>query len=107
MQYLRKIGMPVVDWTYCEDIEDAIDAAHELMAQRYKLPFEVDGVVIKINDIDLADALGVVGKDPRAPSRSNFQPGGHHETAEIGVNVGRTGVLTPYALLARWISVVW
>ena len=46
MQYLRKIGMPVVDWTYCEDIEDAIDAAHELMAQRYKLPLEVDGVVI-------------------------------------------------------------
>jgi DNA ligase (NAD+) len=100
MQYLRKIGMPVVDWTYCEDIEDAIDAAHELMAQRYELPLEVDGVVIKINDLALAADLGVVGKDPRSAIAFKF-PAIEVTTQleDIGVNVGRTGVLTPYAIL--------
>ena len=100
MQYLQKIGMPVVDWTYCEDIEGAIDAAHELMAQRYDLPLEVDGVVIKINDLVLAADLGVVGKDPRSAIAFKF-PAIEVTTQleDIGVNVGRTGVLTPYAIL--------
>jgi DNA ligase (NAD+) len=100
MQYLQKIGMPVVDWTYSEDIEGAIDAAHDLMAQRYELPLEVDGVVIKINDLALAADLGVVGKDPRSAIAFKF-PAVEVTTQlnDIGVNVGRTGVLTPYAIL--------
>lgn len=100
MQYLQKIGMPVVDWTHCEDIEGAIAAAHELMAQRYELPLEVDGVVIKINDLALAGDLGVVGKDPRSAIAFKF-PAIEVTTQlhDIGVNVGRTGVLTPYAIL--------
>jgi len=100
MEYLRKIGMPVVDWTYCRDIHAAIDAANDLMSRRYDLPLEVDGVVIKINDLALAADLGVVGKDPRSAIAYKF-PAIEVTTRleDIGVNVGRTGVLTPYAIL--------
>jgi len=100
MTYLQKLGMPAVDWTYCEDIETAIDASHELMARRHELPLEVDGVVIKINDLALAADLGVAGKDPRGAIAYKF-PAIEVTTQllEIGVNVGRTGVLTPYAIL--------
>lgn len=100
MEYLHEIGMPVVDWTYCKDIEDAIDASHALMTRRHEMPLEVDGVVIKINDLSLAADLGVVGKDPRAAIAYKF-PAIEVTTQllEIRVNVGRTGVLTPYAVL--------
>jgi DNA ligase (NAD+) len=100
MDYLQKLGMPVVDWTHCEDIEAAIEASHELMAHRHEMPLEVDGVVIKINDRSLASDLGVAGKDPRGAIAYKF-PAIEVTTRllDIGVNVGRTGVLTPYALL--------
>ncbi len=100
MQFLGNIGMPVVDWTYCKEIGEAIEASHELMAKRYELPLEVDGVVIKINDLTLASDLGVVGKDPRGAVAYKF-PAIEVTTQllDIGVNVGRTGVLTPFAIL--------
>ncbi len=72
MEYLQKIGMPVVDWTYCKDIETAIDASQDLMGQRHEMPLEVDGVVIKINDLALSADLGVVGKDPRGAVAYKF-----------------------------------
>lgn len=100
LEYLQKIGMPVVAWTYCKDIETAISASQDLMGQRYEMPLEVDGVVIKINDLTLSADLGVVGKDPRGAVALKF-PAIEVTTQllDIGVNVGRTGVLTPYAIL--------
>ena len=100
MEFLQNIGMPVVDWTYCENIEAAINASQEMMGQRYEMPLEVDGVVIKINDLVLSSDLGVVGKDPRGAIAYKF-PAIEVTTQllNVGVNVGRTGVLTPYAIL--------
>ncbi|HUV28643.1 MAG TPA: NAD-dependent DNA ligase LigA [Anaerolineales bacterium] len=100
MEFLQHIGMPVVDWTYCENIEAAINASQEMMGQRYEMPLEVDGVVIKINDLVLSSDLGVVGKDPRGAIAYKF-PAIEVTTQllNVGVNVGRTGVLTPYAIL--------
>lgn len=100
LKYLKDIGLPVVDHKYCEDIECAIEVSHEMAAERHDLPFEADGVVIKINDLDLASDLGVVGKDPRSAIAFKF-PAVEVTTIlrDIGVNVGRTGVLTPYAIL--------
>jgi len=70
------------------------------MGQRHEMPLEVDGVVIKINDLNLSADLGVVGKDPRGAVALKF-PAIEVTTQlfDIGVNVGRTGVLTPYAIL--------
>ena len=70
------------------------------MKKRDTLPYEADGVVIKMNDLRLAADLGIVGKDPRGALALKF-PAREVTTRlnEIGVNVGRTGVLTPYAML--------
>jgi DNA ligase (NAD+) len=100
LRFLKKIGFPVVDWTFCEDIDSAIDMSLDIIEQRYNMPYEADGVVIKINDVSLAEDLGVVGKDPRSAIAFKF-PAVEVTTQlrDIGVNVGRTGVLTPYAIL--------
>jgi DNA ligase (NAD+) len=98
--FLEDLGLPVVEWTYCENIDAAIDESLGLIDQRHNMPYEADGVVIKINDLDLATSLGVVGKDPRSAIAFKF-PSLEVTTQllDIGVNVGRTGVLTPYAIL--------
>ncbi len=100
LRFQKKIGFPVVDWTYCKDIDSAIDVSLDMVEQRYNMPYETDGAVIKINDLSLAEDLGVVGKDPRSAIAFKF-PAVEVTTQlrGIGVNVGRTGVLTPYAFL--------
>lgn len=100
LDYLRLLGFPVVDAILCNSIEDAIVAGNALAAKRNELPFEADGVVIKINDIALSNELGIVGKDPRGAIAFKF-PAQVVTTRllDIGVNVGRTGVITPYAIL--------
>jgi DNA ligase (NAD+) len=98
--YLRSLGFPVIEANFFETLERAISAAQEWVERRSQLPYEADGIVIKINDLALAQDLGVVGKDPRGAIAFKF-PAQEVSTRllDIGVNVGRTGVLTPYAVL--------
>ena len=98
--YLRAVGFPVPESAYCRDLDDAIAAVNRWGERRPALDYEIDGAVIKINDLHLAASLGVVGKDPRGAIAFKF-PAQEVTTRlnEIGVNVGRTGVLTPYAIL--------
>lgn len=100
LAYLRDMGFPVVEDTYCPDIRSAIEVSETMTADRNIFPFEADGAVIKVNNINLAADLGVVGKDPRGSIALKF-PALEVTTylLDIGVNVGRTGVLTPYAIL--------
>jgi len=100
LSYLGELGFPVVSGLYCQTLEETINAHAELVAGRDELPFEVDGAVIKINDRELAESLGYVGKDPRGAIAFKF-PAQEVTTKvlDIGVNVGRTGVLTPFAVL--------
>ncbi|HEY47671.1 MAG: aromatic ring-opening dioxygenase LigA [Anaerolineae bacterium SM23_ 63] len=101
IEYLKKMGFPVPEETHqCEDLERAISVGDEIARRRDKLPYEADGVVIKINDLELAADLGFVGKDPRGAIAYKF-PAEVVTTVlqDIGVNVGRTGVITPYAIL--------
>lgn len=100
LAYLQDMGFPVVAWTYCQNIAAAIEAGLGLVDSRFELPYEADGAVIKINDLGLAGELGVVGKDPRGAIAFKF-PAQEVTTQlkDIRVNVGRTGVLTPYAVL--------
>jgi DNA ligase (NAD+) len=81
-----------------DTIEAAIEASTNTDPDSF--PFEIDGMVIKLNDLDLSASLGVVGKDPRGAIAYKFPAEIVSTTLEdIGVNVGRTGVLTPYAIL--------
>jgi DNA ligase (NAD+) len=99
--YLRSLGFPVTDMALrFEDIESAIAYTTTWDQRRDELSYEADGMVIKVDDLDLAADLGYVGKDPRGAIAFKF-PAREVTTRLLGieVEVGRTGVLTPKAVL--------
>lgn len=101
LEKLKTLGFPVDSQAVlCETIEEAIETANGWVEKRESFPYEIDGLVIKVNDLELSDALGIVGKDPRGAIAFKF-PAVEVTTSllDIGLNVGRTGVITPYAIL--------
>ncbi|MBL8092198.1 MAG: NAD-dependent DNA ligase LigA, partial [Anaerolineales bacterium] len=101
LEYLKALGFPVSDVPKrFNDLEKAIEYTETWDKGRDSLPYEADGMVIKIDDLNLANDLGFVGKDPRGAIAYKF-PAREVTTTlnDIGVAVGRTGVLTPYAIL--------
>lgn len=101
LAYLQALGFPVTnDAKRFEDIDSAIAFTETWATRRDELPYEADGMVIKIDDLRLADELGFVGKDPRGAVAFKF-PAREVTTRllAIEVEVGRTGVLTPKAVL--------
>ncbi len=101
LAWLRELGFPVAsEPSRVPDLEAAIEAAQELETRRENLAYELDGAVIKIDDLQLSSELGVVGKDPRGAIAYKFAAQEvSTQLQDIGVNVGRTGVITPYAIL--------
>lgn len=102
LHYLRNLGFPVA-LKYSRlfhDFEKLVEYCVTWEDEREKLPFEVDGLVIKINDLALHDTLGFVGRDPRWAIAYKY-PAAEAVTRleDIVVEVGRTGVLTPRAVL--------
>ncbi|MDI6770429.1 MAG: NAD-dependent DNA ligase LigA [Anaerolineales bacterium] len=101
LETLQSLGFPITNAARrFDDIQSAIAYTESWASRRDELPYETDGMVIKIDDLRLADELGIVGKDPRGAIAFKF-PAREVTTRlqEIRVNVGRTGVLTPYAVL--------
>ncbi|WP_420627973.1 NAD-dependent DNA ligase LigA [Candidatus Leptofilum sp.] len=101
LDYLRQLGFPVTsDSQYCANIEAVAATYEQWIEKRNQINYEVDGVVVKINDRPLADSLGFVGKDPRGAVAMKF-PAQEKTTKllDVQVNVGRTGILAPAAVL--------
>ena len=101
LQYLKALGFPVTDIARrFDDFEDAIAYTESWDKRRDELPYEADGMVIKIDDLKLASDLGFVGKDPRGAIAFKF-PAREVTTLlqDIKINVGRTGMLIPNAVL--------
>lgn len=100
LEFLKRMGFPVVEYKICDNLDEALIESKYFLDKRDQMPYEADGSVIKINDLNLVMELGVVGKDPRGAIAFKF-PAREVITQllDIGVNVGRTGVLTPYAML--------
>ncbi len=101
LQYLRRMGFPVnSDSRLLPDFEEVVAYCHEWMGKRDTLNYEVDGVVVKINSLEIQEHLGAVGNAPRGAVAYKF-PGREATTRllNIGVNVGRTGTLNPFAIL--------
>ena len=101
LAYLRALGFPVSpDNTYCHSLDEVAAAYEQWIERREHINYEVDGVVVKIDDRVLAEALGYSGKDPRGALAMKF-PAREKTTKLLGlqVNVGRTGVLAPNAIL--------
>lgn len=102
LSLLRQLGFPVTETAeYCPDYASMLESCERWLTKRDELPFEVDGVVIKLNDLELQNSLGVIGdKDPRGALALKYPAREVTTTLEdIIVNVGRTGVLTPNAVL--------
>lgn len=101
LRYLRALGFPVnQDARRFTNFEEVLAYCEEWMARRDKLPYEADGMVIKVDDFAQQRELGVVGRDPRWAIALKF-PAREAITRliDITVNVGRTGVVTPNAEL--------
>jgi DNA ligase (NAD+) len=84
----------------CENIEEVLDYYHEMNEKRETLPYEIDGTVIKVNSFDFQMRLGEIARSPRWALAFKFQP--KQETTkikDIKPQVGRTGALTPVALM--------
>jgi DNA ligase (NAD+) len=101
LAYLKELGFPITDVAQrFDDLESTIAYTETWDERRDELGYEADGMVIKVDDLKLAEELGYVGKDPRGAIAFKF-PAREVTTRlnGIGVAVGRTGVLTPYAML--------
>jgi DNA ligase (NAD+) len=88
------------DWELCQGIEAVEKYIYRWESKREKLPYEIDGIVTKVNEISLQNELGFTSKAPRWAIAYKYPA--HQETTvvnEIKVQVGRTGVLTPVAYL--------
>jgi DNA ligase (NAD+) len=101
LEALKKFGFQTHRyWWICKDIEEVITHIRELQELEAKLPFEIDGAVIKVNDLDQWKRLGATAKAPRFAIAYKYS----HEQAQtrlkdITIQVGRTGTLTPVAEL--------
>lgn len=101
LNYLRELGFAVnPDVQRLEDFEEVISFCEAWMSRREQLPYEADGVVIKVDDFGQQAELGVVAHDPRWAIAFKF-PAREATTIlrDIVVNVGRTGRLNPNAVL--------
>lgn len=100
---LSKLGLPVCKDEYfakCKTLEEILYFAAKIQKERKTLPFEIDGIVIKVDDISTYKTLGMTGKSPRYATAFKFAPEQAHTIInKITVQVGRTGVLTPVAEL--------
>jgi len=101
MDYLKSLGFKISPYNaYVSDISDVEKYYQQWLKEKESLEFEADGVVIKVNSFELQRQLGTVGHDPRWAVAYKF-PAIQATTKllDIGISVGRTGSLNPYAIL--------
>ena len=101
LEWLKSLGFPVTPVAKrFNDFGKAVEYAVSWSNRRDELTYEVDGMVIKVDDLDVATRLGYVGKDPRGAIAYKF-PALEVTTLikDIRVTIGRTGVLIPNAVL--------
>ena len=109
LKYVTDLGLP----TICSFNEDRLQLVSRVTGAtavaeyyqrieelRHSLPFEIDGIVVKVNSLSLQNTLGFVARSPRWATAAKFKPEQAETTVEdIVVQVGRTGALTPVALM--------
>ncbi len=101
LEYLKEAGFRVnPHHKVCETIEEVIDYCDSFEDRRYKFEFEIDGMVLKVNDLDQQKRLGATTKSPRWSIAYKFPAErALTEVKKIIVGVGRTGAITPVAIL--------
>ena len=101
LEYLGGLGFKVSpDNRLLDTIFEVGDFYNTWLERRESLPYEADGIVVKVNQLDLQLKLGDVGHEPRWAIAYKFPPiQGTTTLREIRISVGRTGTLNPYAVL--------
>lgn len=99
LEWLRSLGFPISPLNkLCGNAEEAVQQIREIGALRGTLPFDIDGAVIKVDDIAMREELGETASVPRWAAAYKYPPQrGETVVREIRIQVGRTGVLTPRA----------
>jgi DNA ligase (NAD+) len=101
LTYLSHLGFKTnPEWKKCDNIDEVIEFVNGWQEKRPDLPYEIDGIVIKVNSLYQQEELGFTAKNPRWAIAYKF-PAEEVVTKLEGIelNVGRTGVVTPTALL--------
>ncbi|MCM8784664.1 MAG: NAD-dependent DNA ligase LigA [Candidatus Omnitrophica bacterium] len=101
LNFLKEIGFPVSPYRkLCKDINEVIEYCNEWQEKRFSLPYNIDGMVVKVNSVDLQRTLGTTTKSPRWAVAYKF-PAEQVSTIikDVIIQVGRTGTLTPVAIL--------
>ena len=102
LQWLKSIGIPVnPEIRLCNGIDEVLDFYRDIQNKRSSLGYDIDGTVLKINDIALQEKLGFISKAPRWAIAYKF-PAQEELTRlnDVEFQVGRTGAITPVAKLA-------
>ncbi len=101
LDFVRSLGLRTIrEGRTCKSLEQAVDYYHQMQQNRDQLPYEADGVVLKVNDLAQQLELGERARSPRYAIAGKFPP--RRQTTvlrDIKVQVGRTGALTPVAEL--------
>jgi len=100
MQRLAKLGFPLASIKRAKNAEELLVIYESILAQRQRLAYEIDGVVYKVDDLDLQQRMGFVSRSPRWAIAHKFAAEQQATTLEgIDIQVGRTGALTPVGRL--------
>jgi len=101
MEWLKSLGFKInPNIVLCHDIDEVESYHQNWVDNREGWPYEVDGMVVKVNSIALQQELGNVAREPRWAIAYKFPAiQGITQLTDIGINVGRTGSLNPYAIL--------
>lgn len=100
LEYLRNLKFKVVPCDLYEDLASIRERVLQINEQRELLPCDIDGAVVKVNDLRLRERLGSTAKFPRWAAAYKYPPEVKPTVVEdIVVQVGRTGVLTPKAVV--------
>ena len=101
LQALKELGFKVnAEIRRCQTLDEVEDYYRVWVEKRESVDYGVDGIVVKINDFEMQRRLGDVGREPRWAIAYKFPPTQEAtRLLDIGINVGRTGSLNPYAVL--------
>lgn len=102
LEYFKSLGFKISPYNlHCQSIDEVEEYRRRWEEQRESMPFEADGVVVKVDSFDLQRRLGAVGHEPRWAIAYKFAPRQEiTRLVRIEVNVGRTGSLNPFAVLS-------
>lgn len=100
LEFIKSAGFRVIpDIRVCRTADEIIERINEIGQMRQSLPFDIDGAVVKVNDLALRNEIGATSKVPKWAVAFKYPPEEKETTLRsIEINVGRTGALTPVAI---------